>query len=58
VDSTEERIPELENLLESQGIQVSGLRQTRPRMEEAFISLIRRRIAEGRVNNPVVTEKE
>ena len=58
VDSTEERIPELERLLESQGIEVTGLRQTRPRMEEAFISLIRKRIAEGRANNPVVSEKD
>jgi len=29
--------------LSSAGIAVRGLRQTRPRMEEAFISLIRKR---------------
>jgi hypothetical protein len=46
---------EVESQLQSQGIAVSGLRQTRPHMEEAFISLIRKRIAEGRANNPVTT---
>jgi len=58
VDSVEKRTPELERLLEAQGIGVTGLRQTRPRMEEAFISLIRKRIAEGRANNPVSSRKE
>jgi ABC-2 type transport system ATP-binding protein len=58
VDSTEKRIPELEAALQSLGMQVTGLRQTRPRMEEAFISLIRRQIAEGRANNPVASEEE
>jgi ABC-2 type transport system ATP-binding protein len=53
VDSAERRIPELQSQLSQEGIGVEGLRQTRPRMEEAFISLIRKRIAEGRVNNPV-----
>jgi ABC-2 type transport system ATP-binding protein len=58
VDSVEKRSPELERLLETQGIGVTGMRQTRPRMEEAFISLIRKRIAEGRANNPVASRKE
>jgi ABC-2 type transport system ATP-binding protein len=58
VDNVEKRTPELERLLETQGIGVTGLRQTRPRMEEAFISLIRKRIAEGRANNPVSYRKE
>ena len=53
VDSVDQRSGEVESQLQSQGIAVSGLRQTRPRMEEAFISLIRKRIAEGRANNPV-----
>ena len=53
VDSVEKRLGEVESQLKSRGVAVSGLRQTRPRMEEAFISLIRKRIAEGRVNNPV-----
>jgi ABC-2 type transport system ATP-binding protein len=53
VDSVEQRMPELEAHLAKEGIPVSGLRQTRPRMEEAFISLIRKRIMEGRANNPV-----
>jgi len=56
VDSAERRMSTLEDQLESEGIGVSGLRQTRPRMEEAFISLIRKRIAEGRTNNPVSSE--
>jgi ABC-2 type transport system ATP-binding protein len=56
VDSVDERMGPLEKQLQKEGIAVSGLRQTRPRMEEAFISLIRRRIAEGRTNNPVASE--
>jgi ABC-2 type transport system ATP-binding protein len=55
VDSVERRLGEVEKQLQRQGIAVSGLRPTRPRMEEAFISLIRRRIAEGRANNPVAS---
>jgi ABC-2 type transport system ATP-binding protein len=58
VDSAATRMSALEHQLESQGIAVSGLRQTRPRMEEAFISLIRKRIAEGRANNPVSSESD
>lgn len=57
VDSAQERIAELEKLLAREGIGVSGLRQTRPRMEEAFISLIRKRISEGRTSNPVASRK-
>jgi ABC-2 type transport system ATP-binding protein len=58
VDSAGKRMTALKDQLESQGIAASGLRQTRPRMEEAFISLIRRRIAEGRANNPVASENK
>jgi ABC-2 type transport system ATP-binding protein len=58
VDSAEERMPELEKLLAREEIGVSGLRHTRPRMEEAFISLIRKRIAEGRTSNPVASKKK
>jgi ABC-2 type transport system ATP-binding protein len=53
VDSVEQRMPELEGRLEKEDLQISGLRQTRPRMEEAFVSLIRKRIAEGQANSPV-----
>jgi ABC-2 type transport system ATP-binding protein len=56
VDSADRRMSALGERLENEGIAVSGLRQTRPRMEEAFISLIRKRIAEGRANNPVSSE--
>jgi len=58
VDSAEKRMSALEDRLKKEGIAVSGLRQTRPRMEEAFISLIRKRIAEGRTNNPVSSESD
>jgi ABC-2 type transport system ATP-binding protein len=56
VDSVDRRMPELEAHLAMQGIEAKDLRQTRPRMEEAFISLIRKRIAEGKANNPVSSE--
>jgi ABC-2 type transport system ATP-binding protein len=46
VDDASKRIPELASLLMAQGIAVEGLRQTRPRMEEAFISLIRAQATE------------
>ncbi len=46
VDSAVARAPSLQAALEQAGINVRGLRQTRPRMEEAFISLIRRRLEE------------
>jgi ABC-2 type transport system ATP-binding protein len=42
VDSVEDRQRSLAAALEAEGIRVLGLRQTRPRMEEAFISLVRR----------------
>ena len=56
VDSVEKRLGEVESQLKSRGVAVSALRQTRPRMEEAFISLIRKRIAEGRASKPVASE--
>ena len=46
VDDAARRMPQVEARLLAQGIAVEGIRQTRPRMEEAFISLIRRRLAE------------
>jgi len=46
VDDAAKRMPQVEAGLLAQGIAVEGIRQTRPRMEEAFISLIRRRLAE------------
>ncbi len=57
VDNVAKRLPEVETHLSTQGVEVEGLRQTRPRMEEAFISLIRKRIAEGKAGNPVSSEK-
>ncbi len=42
VDDAAQRTPELEAALASQSIRVEDLRQTHARMEEAFISLIRR----------------
>ena len=46
VDSATVRGDPLRTALESAGIQVLSLRQTRPRMEEAFISLVRRQMAQ------------
>jgi ABC-2 type transport system ATP-binding protein len=48
VDDASKRMSELASLLAAQGIAVEGLRQTRPRMEEAFISLIRAQATERR----------
>jgi ABC-2 type transport system ATP-binding protein len=42
VDNAEVRQEALAAVLEEEDIRVLGLRQTRPRMEEAFISLVRR----------------
>ena len=46
VDEAEARVSLLRNSLHEANIAVQGLRQTRPRMEEAFISLIRKRTQE------------
>jgi ABC-2 type transport system ATP-binding protein len=46
VDDARTRMGPLRSSLEGSGIGVRGLRQTRPRMEEAFISLVRRQMAE------------
>jgi len=42
VEDGERGMRQLETLLASHGVSVEGVRQIRPRMEEAFISLIRR----------------
>ena len=47
VDSAAERQDPLQAALAAAGIEVIGLRQTRPRMEEAFISLVRREMDEA-----------
>jgi len=46
VDDVTRRQPQLEAALASEKVGVASLRQTRPRMEEAFISLIRKRLEE------------
>jgi ABC-2 type transport system ATP-binding protein len=46
VDDAARRAPDIEQALGRAGIAVESLRQTRPRMEEAFISLIRKRSEE------------
>lgn len=43
LDSAEKRLPEIETRLHDQHITYRGLRQTQPRMEEAFVSLIQQR---------------
>ncbi|RLC96372.1 MAG: ABC transporter ATP-binding protein [Chloroflexi bacterium] len=45
VDDAARRAPPIQETLSDAGIIVQGMRQTRPRMEEAFISLIRKRLA-------------
>ncbi len=47
VDDPDRRRPEIETALAAQGITCEGMREIVPRMEEAFISLIRRHRAEG-----------
>jgi ABC-2 type transport system ATP-binding protein len=47
VDNAEQRGFTIQEALNGAGIAVEGLRQTRPRMEEAFISLIRKRLEGG-----------
>jgi hypothetical protein len=42
VDNAAQRMPQVKEALAAQSIQAEGLRQTHARMEEAFISLIRR----------------
>ncbi len=42
VDNADHRTPQIASALAEAGIPVQGIRTTRPRMEEAFISLIRR----------------
>jgi ABC-2 type transport system ATP-binding protein len=42
VDDATQRLPQVKQALAAQSIQAEGLRQTHARMEEAFISLIRR----------------
>jgi len=46
VDDAQARAPALESVLHEANITIQDLRQTRPRMEEAFISLIRKRSEE------------
>jgi ABC-2 type transport system ATP-binding protein len=45
VDSVAQRRDSLQEALSAAGIEVTSLRQTRPRMEEAFISLIHKQMA-------------
>jgi ABC-2 type transport system ATP-binding protein len=46
-DDIARRASDIREALGSAGIAVHGIRQTRPRMEEAFISLIRKRLDKG-----------
>ncbi|MGC8787507.1 MAG: ATP-binding cassette domain-containing protein, partial [Anaerolineae bacterium] len=47
VDHAQQRMPQIEAALVAQGIAVSNMRQVTPRMEQAFVSLIRRQHASG-----------
>jgi ABC-2 type transport system ATP-binding protein len=46
VDDARRRMPEVERHLTQAGIRVEGMRQTQPRMEEVFISIVRKRSEE------------
>jgi hypothetical protein len=52
LDSLEGRLPSIERALQRSGIDHRGLRRTPPRMEEAFISLIRRMTEHESVERP------
>jgi ABC-2 type transport system ATP-binding protein len=54
VDEAEARDGPIRSSLEASGIEVRGLRKTRPRMEEAFISLVRRQMVETGTEFPEV----
>ena len=41
VEDAQSSMPQLKAIMEAQGVTVEGLRQIRPRMEEAFVSLIK-----------------
>ncbi|MGD2207211.1 MAG: ABC transporter ATP-binding protein [Anaerolineae bacterium] len=58
VDNAAQRQEPLRAALAAAGIQVMGLRQTRPRMEEAFISLVRRQREETADSNSEWIEEE
>ena len=47
VDQASARQASIQAALEAEGIEVIGVRQIRPRMEEAFISLVRRQMVEA-----------
>lgn len=51
VDSAERRLPEIRALLEDRDIGIDLLRRGRLRMEEAFISLVRQREQQGKVQD-------
>jgi ABC-2 type transport system ATP-binding protein len=46
VDEAQKRMPQIESALQEASIQAEDMRQTQPRMEEAFISLIRKHRAQ------------
>ena len=54
VDDAERRKLDIQGVLSEAGIDLQGLRQTRPRMEEAFISLIRKRVTETTIDEPPI----
>ncbi len=54
VDDAARRASPIQEALGQAGIVVQGLRRTRPRMEEAFISLIRKRVTETTIDEPPI----
>lgn len=58
VDSAAERQESLVGALQEKGIRVIGIRQTRPRMEEAFISLVRKEMEASELESAVARNGE
>ena len=56
VENAEQQMPAIAARLKAIGIGIESMRQTRARMEEAFISLIRREAAENGVTLPADSE--
>jgi ABC-2 type transport system ATP-binding protein len=52
VDDADRRLPEVAAALTAGGVRPEGLRKSRPRLEEAFISLVRRSAVEAGAGDP------
>jgi hypothetical protein len=53
----DELMARMRAVLAAEGIEVKDMRRARPRMEEAFISLIRRRMSQGELKGQEAEER-